>query len=94
MVSAPTQRKIAVIGSGLAGLTAAYLLCSNVDDTGKKESFEVHLFEKGDRIGLDAASVDVAGVDGKVYRVDNPMRAVQGGKHLFLFESALLRLAS
>ncbi|KAF8337931.1 uncharacterized protein EI90DRAFT_3041067 [Cantharellus anzutake] len=36
--------KVAVIGSGLAGLTSAYLLSTTVDDT--RTRFEVHLFEK------------------------------------------------
>ena len=83
MASAPEKRKVAVIGSGLAGLTATYLLSreSLGDFNGEvEESYEVHLFEKGDKIGLDAASIDVGGLDGKVYRVDSPMRAFQGGK--------------
>lgn len=42
----PRERvvKVAVVGSGLAGLTAAYLL-SNVTSTSGVQ-FEVHLFEK------------------------------------------------
>ncbi len=35
--------KVAVIGSGLAGLTAAYLLTSSKD---ADVEFDVHLFEK------------------------------------------------
>ena len=40
----PRQVKVAVVGSGLAGLTAAYLL-ANPTNT-KDVEFEVHLFEK------------------------------------------------
>ena len=71
--SSQRKRKIAIIGSGLAGLTAAHLLSE------KDSSFQVHLFEKSTRIGLDAASIDVRGQDGKTYTVDSPMRAVQSG---------------
>jgi len=40
--------KVAVIGSGLAGLTAAYLLTTASD---AKTHFEVHLFEKVNATG-------------------------------------------
>ncbi|KAI9468926.1 MAG: Per1-like-domain-containing protein [Benjaminiella poitrasii] len=64
--------KVAVIGSGLAGLTATYLLENNPDN------FEVHLFEKGDSLGMDAASVSVG--PKKEFRIDVPMRYYS---HLF-----------
>ena len=38
----PRPVKVAVIGTGLAGLTAAYLLSTEH----RKEQFDVHLFEK------------------------------------------------
>ena len=64
------------IGSGLAGLTAAYLL-------GKQaRSWEVHIFEKVDKVGVDAASVDVSVIkDGKTLDVgiDVPMRSIDAG---------------
>lgn len=68
------ERRIAIVGTGLAGLTAARLLSES-----KEREYEVHLFEKADRIGMDAASIDVRGCDGRIHRVDSPMRAVQGG---------------
>lgn len=52
--------KIAVIGSGIAGLTAAHLL---------SEQHEVWVYEKGDYIGGHTATVDVE-VAGKRYAID------------------------
>ncbi|MFN3355215.1 MAG: NAD(P)/FAD-dependent oxidoreductase [Pseudomonas sp.] len=52
--------KIAIIGSGIAGLTSAYLL---------SRQHEITLFEAGDRIGGHTHTVDVS-VDGKHYAVD------------------------
>ncbi|KAI8075449.1 Per1-like-domain-containing protein [Gilbertella persicaria] len=46
------QLNVAVIGSGLAGLSAAYLLSQNND-------VEVHLFEKNTSLGMDAASISI-----------------------------------
>lgn len=37
--------KVAIVGSGLAGLTAAHLLMS-ANDTTNAAQFEVHIFEK------------------------------------------------
>ncbi|KAJ3019667.1 hypothetical protein HKX48_001910 [Thoreauomyces humboldtii] len=59
---APPQR-IAVIGSGLGGLTAAYLLSKN--------GHTVDLYEKGATLGLAAASITLA--DKSV--MDVPMRS-------------------
>ncbi|TCD69948.1 hypothetical protein EIP91_005537 [Steccherinum ochraceum] len=70
--------KVAVVGSGLAGLTAAYRL-AKAERMGEVE-FEVHLFEKASSVGMDShsVSVDVPGYEGE-YRVDVPMRSFQGG---------------
>lgn len=71
----PRPRRVAIIGTGLAGLTAARLLS---EEPGEK--YEVHLFERADRIGMDAASIQVRGCDGRLHTVDSPMRAVQSGE--------------
>ncbi|MBC8979091.1 FAD-dependent oxidoreductase [Pseudomonas lurida] len=52
--------KIAIIGSGIAGLTSAYLL---------SRRHEITLFEAGDRIGGHTHTVNVT-VEGKSYAVD------------------------
>ncbi|KAJ6573970.1 hypothetical protein DFH09DRAFT_1276999 [Mycena vulgaris] len=67
--------KVAVIGSGLAGLTAAYLLAASQPDD---VHFEVHLFEKTPTLGMDSSSVSVGNAD-QEWRIDVPMRSFQGG---------------
>ena len=42
----PREVKVAVIGSGLAGLTAAYLLTKPTPSQESDVVFDVHLFEK------------------------------------------------
>ena len=54
------MEKIAVIGSGISGMTAAYLL---------SKKYQVSLFEKNDYIGGHTATVDVE-VDGQSYAID------------------------
>ncbi|KAL4243908.1 Zeta Carotene Desaturase and Related Oxidoreductase [Abortiporus biennis] len=70
--------KVAVVGSGLAGLTAAYRLSTTAEDEGVE--FEVHLFEKAKSLGMDSHSISlpIPGYEGE-YRVDVPMRSFQGG---------------
>ena len=57
-------------------MTAAYLL-------GKEErGWEVHVFEKAEKLGVDAASVHVSVIkDGKTLDVaiDVPMRSIDAG---------------
>lgn len=57
--------KVAVVGSGLAGLVAAYSLAPVA---------EVHIYEKGDKIGVHGASLDYKGDT-----IDAPMRSFAGG---------------
>ncbi|CEG83691.1 hypothetical protein RMATCC62417_17570 [Rhizopus microsporus] len=71
--------KVAVIGSGLAGLSVAYLLTKGSD------KFEVHLFEKNASLGMDASSISVG--PNKEHRIDVPMRSFMSG-----YYSHLLRL--
>ncbi|TFK76670.1 hypothetical protein BDN72DRAFT_753735, partial [Pluteus cervinus] len=86
--------KVAVVGSGLAGLTAAYLLTSRTQCEDDEVEFEVHLFDKAPVVGMDAASVslplipatstidganEAEGLDVPEWRVDVPMRSFQGG---------------
>ena len=58
--------KIAVLGSGIAGLTAAYRLTRQAD-------LRVTLLEKHDRIGMDAHRLEVDH-GGQILRVDVPSR--------------------
>ncbi|MEC4018726.1 NAD(P)/FAD-dependent oxidoreductase [Streptomyces sp. H27-D2] len=52
---------MAVVGSGVAGLTAAYVL---------RDAYEVALYEKDDRLGGHADTHDVPSGDGRLLQVD------------------------
>ena len=56
-----TRKKIAVIGSGISGLTAAYLL---------QRRHDITVFEKAARIGGHTATVDVELPDGERQTID------------------------
>ncbi|KAJ3506168.1 hypothetical protein NLJ89_g7017 [Agrocybe chaxingu] len=73
----PQTVKVAVVGSGLAGLTAAYLLKKPLHR--EDVDFEVHVFEKASSIGMDSASISVPVSGDQEWRVDVPMRSFQGG---------------
>ncbi|CEJ61989.1 hypothetical protein PMG11_10505 [Penicillium brasilianum] len=76
----PRQR-VAVIGSGMAGLVTAYLLRSDAS------RFEVELFERQDKVSLDSASLTIPTDHGnfsKEHRVDLPMRAFADGYYTYL----------
>ncbi|MEU8538121.1 FAD-dependent oxidoreductase [Streptomyces sp. BPPL-273] len=60
--SGETARRTAVIGSGVAGLTAAYVL-------GRKH--RVTLYEADDRLGGHAHTHQLAAADGRIHRVDS-----------------------
>ncbi|KAF9932596.1 hypothetical protein FBU30_007742 [Linnemannia zychae] len=58
----PPMRKlrVAVVGSGLAGLTVAHLLSSlHLEDGQGDQGIHVELFEKAHKLGMDAASLSV-----------------------------------
>lgn len=67
------RRKVAIIGSGLTGLSAAYYLCTSPD----ADSLEVHLFERASKIGLDSNSISIG--DAPPTRIDVPMRSLNEG---------------
>ena len=54
------KKRIAVIGSGVAGLTCAYLL---------RERYDVHLYEANDYLGGHTQTTDVK-IDGKTFPVN------------------------
>jgi predicted NAD/FAD-binding protein len=56
-----TRRRIAVLGSGVAGLTAAYVLQNDADVT---------LYEADNRLGGHADTHDVVGADGVLRSID------------------------
>ncbi|BGP15699.1 hypothetical protein JCM10213_006131 [Rhodosporidiobolus nylandii] len=79
--------RVGIVGTGLAGLAAAYLLQTpNARrEDGTLISWEVHLLEKNDQLGMDSASISVrtgkGEKGGEETRVDVPMRSINGGSH-------------
>jgi len=68
-------QRVAIIGTGLSGLTTAYLLHND-----EKKRYKVTLFEQAENLSFDGASVAVKNNHtGEVERVDLPMRASAGG---------------
>ena len=55
------KKRIAVIGSGISGLTSAWLL---------REQYDVHLYEAGDYLGGHTKTSDIE-VQGKTYPVNS-----------------------
>lgn len=72
------QIKIAIIGSGLAGLTACHSLSQSAE---LRKRYDVHIFERNDSLGLDASSITLPhpNQQEKSLRVDVPMRSVNAG---------------
>ncbi|KAF6807380.1 hypothetical protein CPLU01_15803 [Colletotrichum plurivorum] len=67
--------RVAVVGTGLAGLTAAYLVQND-----EHKRYAVTLFEQAETLSFDSASVAVRDEkSGTVERIDLPMRALAGG---------------
>ncbi|WP_392669170.1 NAD(P)/FAD-dependent oxidoreductase [Streptomyces sp. LN785] len=59
---ARNRRRTAVVGSGVAGLTAAHVL---------RQAHEVTLYESDDRIGGHAHTHELVAPDGRMHRVDS-----------------------
>ena len=55
------RQRIAVVGSGISGLSAAWLL---------SRAHDVTLYERDDRLGGHANTVEVPGADGRPVAVD------------------------
>ncbi|RBR25639.1 uncharacterized protein FIESC28_01602 [Fusarium coffeatum] len=71
--SISSSKRVAVIGTGLAGLTTGYLLQGD-------ERYNVTLFEQADRLSFDSASVTIKNeTTNDAERIDLPMRASAGG---------------
>ncbi|KAI8935411.1 hypothetical protein NX059_007991 [Plenodomus lindquistii] len=76
-MSAPhtPRERVAVVGSGLAGLLSAHLLARDA-----RQRYDVKIFESGNTFSLDAASVSIPNAaTASSDRVDLPMRAFAGG---------------
>ncbi|KAJ2997782.1 hypothetical protein HDV02_005151 [Globomyces sp. JEL0801] len=71
------MEKVAVIGSGLAGLTAAHLLSKQLNVT---------IFEFADKTGMDVASVSVKDINNDEVRIDVPMRSINEAYYPSLFK--------
>ncbi|KAK4442724.1 hypothetical protein QBC34DRAFT_452934 [Podospora aff. communis PSN243] len=72
---AEPRLRTAIIGTGLTGLTTAYLLHND-----EQRRYDVTLLEQADSLSFDSASVAVKNHQtGTVERVDLPMRASAGG---------------
>ncbi|KAF5511554.1 hypothetical protein CGCS363_v002526 [Colletotrichum siamense] len=68
-------QRVAVVGTGLAGLTAAYLLQND-----EEQRYAVTLFEQAESLSFDSASVAIRDEkSGNIERIDLPMRALAGG---------------
>jgi uncharacterized protein len=62
------EKTCAVIGSGLAGLSAAHIL---------SHKYKVTMLERESKIGMDVASISILDDEKKEIRIDAPMRTIQ-----------------
>ncbi|KAL4976607.1 FAD/NAD(P)-binding domain-containing protein [Aspergillus desertorum] len=75
-----SKQTVAVVGSGMAGLVAAFLIQRD-----SKCRYSVEVFEKQDQLSLDSASCTLeTAADGHARRVDIPMRAFDDNYHINL----------
>ncbi|KAL3482729.1 hypothetical protein BJX62DRAFT_231479 [Aspergillus germanicus] len=73
----PPRQRVAIVGSGMAGLVAGYLLAND-----KEGRFDVEVLEMQDRLSLDSASYTLPCEFSRRHsskRVDLPMRAFAAG---------------
>lgn len=70
------KKSVAIIGSGISGLTACYLL---------KDQFDVYLFEKSPMLGM-ASHGAVIKHNGKEFRLDVPFRTMKRSYYPTLFD--------
>ena len=70
------KKSVAIIGSGISGLTACYLL---------KDQFDVYLFEKSPMLGM-ASHGAIIEHNGKEFRLDVPFRTMKRSYYPTLFE--------
>ncbi|KAK9485831.1 hypothetical protein V1527DRAFT_496399 [Lipomyces starkeyi] len=68
--------KVAVVGTGLAGLASAYYLAIA---SSSRVQYKVHLFDESSTIGFDSSSITAKDIDGVSRRIDVPMRSFAGG---------------
>ncbi|KAK9236945.1 hypothetical protein V1525DRAFT_188231 [Lipomyces kononenkoae] len=75
-LASPRVVKVAVIGTGLAGLASAYYLATA---SNSRVQYNVHLFDENSSIGFDSSSVTAMDGNGIERRIDVPMRSFAGG---------------
>ncbi|KAJ3255556.1 hypothetical protein HK103_006192 [Boothiomyces macroporosus] len=73
------MKQVAVVGSGLAGLSVAHLLS-------KSKNHRVTIFESSSTCGLDVASVSVEDKENNEVRIDVPMRSINKAYYPTLFK--------
>ncbi|KFY00825.1 hypothetical protein V490_01185 [Pseudogymnoascus sp. VKM F-3557] len=69
------KQKVAIVGSGMAGLVTAHLLHND-----KQQRYSVTVFESGESFSLDSASLSIEDESQEIVdRIDVPMRAFAEG---------------
>ena len=77
MATSLDRKDIAIVGSGLTGLAAAWIL---------GEHHNVTLFERAPALGMGAYGVPIPMADGSVANIDVPLRVLSTSYYHFLFE--------
>jgi len=91
LTASPCEReaplRVAIVGSGLAGLATAYFLQPRDERT--RNMIHIELFERNRVLGMDSESVTVQ-QDGQPRRIDVPMRAFSKGTMIDLILGSIL----